>query len=632
MASSYWKQRLAQEKKWQEQQDEADVNFDTLIEKRYRNVINDIDDLIDREVSRLNAKTGTNYSQMMKDVTTGDIERFEAEAEKLVKRAEEIRKSGKKVTLKDFTDEENLRMKIYNATMRINRLEYLKSMTGAYLTHVTMDISDDLRERLTNEVIAEQKRQAGLLGKFLPDYDFKASYTTQSIVMQSMAGATWSSRLWRSQDTLKANLDRVLTTGFVTGEHPRVLARKLKDQVASTVKNATYVTERIARTESSRVQYDVQYNAIKDNGFTQAWYFAERNACKICQKYADHKYPGEDELGVYDLKDVPRIPLDTHPNCRCSISSYMSDDVLDEFIKEPENSEAPKELDDLKKVDLPGLLDKGIKDYLTEEWDHYLAAEDMSYRPLSKERLNKATKEMKSQFAKLNEMISSKENDIQMYIEPVNLKKVLKDGFKNQLETNSSGGFLDTQTRRNVEWKIFTDESEEMYEEYMKRPPEDFALYGRIGKQSSYYPRTARNYGEIAVHFNKNIKDRTTYTIGDSLAKGFSSIESVDTWKAAKIGEESPTYIAPVGGSGRKLWSMYDIFEEDNIHFMDKYKTIDDMTDDFRKPPYVEAQIHGKVTAKDIAFVEIPENIKAKSLISELEKMDIPYKIRKLSS
>lgn len=328
--SSYWKQRLAEEEAWQAKQIEADTDFDKLIETRYRNVINDIEDLIDREVSRLSEKTGTNYSQMMTQVTTGDIERYEKEAKELVKQAEGMRKSGKKVSYKDFTDEENLRMKIYNATMRINRLEYLKSMTGVYLTHVTMDISDDLRKKLTNEVIAEQKRQAGLLGKFLPDYDFKASYSTQSIVMQSMAGANWSQRLWRSQDTLKASLDRVLTTGFVTGEHPRVLARKLKDQVASTVKNSTYVTERLARTESARVQYDVQYKGIKDNGFKQAWYFAERRACKICQAFADKKTPGEED-GVYDLEDVPRIPMDTHPNCRCSISSYIGESVIDEL-------------------------------------------------------------------------------------------------------------------------------------------------------------------------------------------------------------------------------------------------------------------------------------------------------------
>lgn len=325
MKSKYWQNRLSQEKKWQDKQIEADTDFDKLIEKRYRTVINDIEDLIDREVSRLSEKTGTNYSQMLKQVTTGDIERYEAEAEKLVKKTESMRKSGKKVTSKDFNQEENLRMKIYNATMRINRLEYLKSMTGAYLTHTTMDISDDLRKKLTNEVIAEQKRQAGLLGEFLPDYDFKTSYSTQSIVMQSIAGANWSQRLWRSQDTLKASLDRVLTTGFVTGDNPKVLARKLKKQVKDTVENSTYVTERIARTESSRVQYDVQYKSIKDNGFKSVWYFAERGACKICQAFADKND------GVYTLEDVPRIPIDTHPNCRCSISSYMDDSVIDEI-------------------------------------------------------------------------------------------------------------------------------------------------------------------------------------------------------------------------------------------------------------------------------------------------------------
>lgn len=96
------------------------------------------------------------------------------------------------------------------------------------------------------------------------------------------------------------------------------MARRLKDLVSETVTNYRYVTERIARTESARVQHVAQIKSIKDNGYRYVKWYAEPGACKYCREIADND---EEDLGigVFNVDDCPDIPI--HPNCRCSISA-----------------------------------------------------------------------------------------------------------------------------------------------------------------------------------------------------------------------------------------------------------------------------------------------------------------------
>ncbi|TAS95103.1 phage head morphogenesis protein, partial [Lactiplantibacillus plantarum] len=113
----------------------------------------------------------------------------------------------KHVTYASFSDDVNRRMKIYNATMRINRLEYLKSQAGLHLTKANMNIANELNLKLTDSYINEVKRQSGILGKTL-QYNTALidNNNIAKIVMASTEGANWSQRLWLNQDALKAQL------------------------------------------------------------------------------------------------------------------------------------------------------------------------------------------------------------------------------------------------------------------------------------------------------------------------------------------------------------------------------------------------------------------------------------------
>lgn len=311
--SNYWKRRAEQEQKWQQKNLRNDAKYNLLIQSYYNNVIVQINKDIDAEYQRINKAVGGLHGP----VSSIDIADYETEAQKLVFRAQ-----GKHVSYADFSDEVNQRMKVYNATMRLNRLEYLKSQIGLHLTEAHMQIDDSMRIKLSDDYIKEVKRQSGILGYGLKLNALLIDDNIAKKVMAQVAGATFSQRIWANQDILKAQLDQVLATGLITGESNQTMARHLKHQVRDTIKNNRYVTERIARTESARVQYAAQIDSIKTADYKYVKWYAEPGACNACQEIAD-----DDEYdlgyGVYPVDEAPEIPV--HANCRCSISAYWVD-------------------------------------------------------------------------------------------------------------------------------------------------------------------------------------------------------------------------------------------------------------------------------------------------------------------
>lgn len=330
--SSYWQGREEQERRWQMKQLADDERYIGQIRSQYEAAIRRINDDINNQLQWLATRSGQPYAEMQKEVDNLDIQRASQDAQKLVGRANQLRGQGRQVTYGDFSSEENARMRLYNATMRINRLEFLKSEVGLELTQLTGELNTSLGLKLTDDARKEFKRQAGIMGEQLGNAKPWTSFQPQVLVMKNVQGGNWSQRLWKNQDVLKANLDAVLSAGFISGESNQKMAQRLRKAVRSTMENQRYVTERLVRTESARVAYDVQRESIEANGFKWVEWFAEPSACAVCARLA--RADNGEGPGIYPLKKVPKIPQDTHPNCRCSIGSYYSDKMLDKKLDE----------------------------------------------------------------------------------------------------------------------------------------------------------------------------------------------------------------------------------------------------------------------------------------------------------
>lgn len=310
-SKSYWDQRAKEEKKWQELAKTDMDKYNQHIVELYKQAISDIDKQIRADLALSNGNL----------VKAKDMEEYESLAKRAVAKANALRAKGKHVTRKDFSADVNNRLKVYNATMRINRNEILKSKIGARLVELGVDQEGSLTDKLWNEYTQEKERQAGIL-----EITTKSNLWTSKEVQEQIAGqiasANFSKRIWANVDVLKGQLDGLVSSAIIRGENPVKMAKQLTKMVSSTVMDQEYAAERLARTEIARVQFAAQKKSIIDTGYKYVKWIAEADACRTCREIA-YKDNGYDEDGVYKAKEVPNIPV--HPNCMCSISAHWVD-------------------------------------------------------------------------------------------------------------------------------------------------------------------------------------------------------------------------------------------------------------------------------------------------------------------
>lgn len=319
--NNYWAEREKAERLWQKEQDKDLDKYIQHIGEMYQKTI----DNINREIK---ADVGIANGHLIKAEKMAEYERL---AKDMVKKADAMRAKGHTVTRKDFSKDVNDRLKIYNATMRVNRNEILKSMIGEQLVDLGMDQEIDLTKKLWNDYTKEKVRQAGILGvttksKVWSDED------TAEIIYGQIANANFSKRIWANIDGLKGQLDGLMSTAIIRGDNPKEMAKWLTGEVAANISNQKYVAERLARTETARVQFSVQKLSALQNGYKYVKWYAEGSACKACKAIAGDDVGYGD--GIYPVKEVPDIPV--HPNCMCSIGAYWVND--DKLKNEEENN------------------------------------------------------------------------------------------------------------------------------------------------------------------------------------------------------------------------------------------------------------------------------------------------------
>lgn len=168
------------------------------------------------------------------------------------------------------------------------------------------------------------------------------------------------------------------------------------------------------------------------------------------------------------------------------------------------------------------------------------------------------------------------------------LIKILDDGkFKNQHETGTSGGGLNPTYREKAEKKAFGENLK------------DFPLYGYIATSKSTskdaFTPDAYYYGGVKIIFNDNVKSRTTITAGDSLGMF-----------ANGVGTGSPLLKPTQDSLDREVNKLTGLGRPSELD-------------------YIEAQIHGGLTVKDIEKVVISR--KSPRLEDSLREQGIPFTV-----
>lgn len=300
-SEDYWRKREEEQRK----QDIKDLKeYRKHLEGIYKRTLADVSSQIRAFYNQYAQKTGMTYAEAMKKADKLDIEAFAEKAKQYVKD-------------KDFSKKANEEMRLYNMTMKANRLELLKAQIGLELCSTADEIDKFMKEELRGQTLEEIERQAGILGQSLVNNKEFAN----ALINASFHNATFSDRIWVNQSALRNNLDSILKNALIQGRNPRDFIpdlRKIFDV-------SRYQAERLLRTELARVQTEAQMQSYKRNGFAQYKFMALGSACEICAAINGDVFDVEDaEPGL----NMPPM----HPNCMCSTAPYEDTSDFDNWL------------------------------------------------------------------------------------------------------------------------------------------------------------------------------------------------------------------------------------------------------------------------------------------------------------
>lgn len=302
-SKEYWVER-----EWEnlEKNLKTEAEYFKEIEDIYKYTMDQIQKEIDSFYAKYASKEGITIAEAKKRASKLDMEEFSRKAKKYVEE-------------KNFSKQANDEMRLYNLTMKVNRLELLKAQIGLELVAGFDELQQFFDEKLTERTMEEFQRQAGILGLTILDNAKMA----EAIVNASFKNATFSERIWTHQDLLRAELEKLLRTGLIQGRNPRELARQIRKVFNTSVFNS----ERLLRTELARVQTEAQKQSYIRNGFDQYTYISSGDfkVCALC-KPLNGKHFDVEKMMPGD--NAPPI----HPLCRCSTAAYIDDKSYEDWL------------------------------------------------------------------------------------------------------------------------------------------------------------------------------------------------------------------------------------------------------------------------------------------------------------
>ena len=310
----YWAQREAEALKHRITDEKQ---YDKEIKRIYQDMLDACQKEIDSFYAKYASQEGISIAEAKKRVKKLDIAAYE-------------RKAKRYVRTKDFSKKANEEMRLYNATMKINRLEMLKANIGLELIAGHDELEKFMGKILQDRTEDELKRQAGILGKTVRNNAAKA----HAIVNGSFHNGTFSDRIWQYQDLMREDLGKILQTALIQGKNPRAVAKDLRKywygNDPRTGGGATYCMERLMRTELARVQTEAQKQSFERNGFDFYEFICNKNptkhgTCDIC-KALDGKY-----FKVADMMPGENAPP-MHPHCRCSTAAWEDDEEYEAWL------------------------------------------------------------------------------------------------------------------------------------------------------------------------------------------------------------------------------------------------------------------------------------------------------------
>ncbi|CAK1249641.1 minor capsid protein [Fructobacillus cardui] len=274
-----------------------------VLSKLYNQALDDITDDINRNFIRYAKGQGMTMDEAMKLADKTDVTRF-------------VDKVKQYVADKDFSEQANADLKIYNLKIRVSRLKLLQLEMSLEVDRLNSRITSSTEDYLTQQAIDEYKRQSTILGQSVAYTNASASQLVNTSYSLSGEGSyTFSTNIWKNTEQLKNKLNETLNKVILQGKNPNQFNKEFRDVFDVQPSQAG----RLLITETARVQGDVQRDSYKQSGIDMYDIVYERRACHTCISIA--------KAGPYKLSEaeVGTNMYPFHPNCMCSIMPALSD-------------------------------------------------------------------------------------------------------------------------------------------------------------------------------------------------------------------------------------------------------------------------------------------------------------------
>ena len=432
-------------------------------------------------------------------------------------------------------------------------------------------------------------------------------------------GGGFSEKIWGNKEKLIKALDETVIKGFATGQSYDSLAKDLSKKMDTSYSNA----QRLIMTESARMDNQALLDRYREMGATKLEFVAtlDMKTSEICRAMDGTIIEIENaKIGL----NVP--PL--HPYCRSVIAPVVEDDKGSEtrMYRDPETGKSKKGKlktykDYLEKVlgdkksaealaskqnDLRTLvsainvinepatpISNSIENITGYEQDTRDMERIEKYRQESIERAKELDpdieKKIDKAFNELKKKIENKNNEVSYRIFEKDLEKVLDSNkIANRFETNTSN-------IKTVSNTVRAEGENMLFNIPLNALAKNRPVYGYL-EGAGLFNNMDRlvKYGDIRIVLKNSVKARSTFTYEDSL-NGRAVVR--------------PT---PLNNIGKQSFRYYDLSDyEKGYHGME----------------YREVQIFGKITLKDIEYIEIPKIYKTnKNLMKKLSKKGIKIK------
>ena len=438
-----------------------------------------------------------------------------------------------------------------------------------------------------------------------------------------VGGEGFSNRIWKNKQLLIDSLDDIVIKGLATGTSIDKMSNELAKKMDTAVSNA----KRLIMTESARMDNEALLDRYKTTGEKQLQFVAtlDMKTSEICRIMDGTIINIDDaQIGL----NVP--PL--HPYCRSVMIAYHPEmgEIEERAYRDTETGKTKMgsyknygdylvgELNDKKQAealistrnDLKTLImaagttsvktqtstvpDKTIKDItgydVNEKHMDWVINRNSEELETARLENNLTEEDLEKVFKDIKETFESDAVEVAIRVSEDALKDILKSGkITNGFEIDKIHNFIEKHRLR-AEKNLFNIPLEA---KASSRP-----VYGYLSNKDLEMGMTGVKvamYGDIKVILKDNVRDRSTFTMGDSL--------------------DRESMIFPSKLKDIKMYSFegYDLIDIKDGGLRTFYS-------------YPEVQIFGDIKLKDIKYIQLPKTLKNSGIVKSIKKKGIKIK------